>query len=142
MCSSEWHTPAAVTSRSTWPGARFGSGTSTSSGRDPIVRYCRARIPPSSTPGGRPTGSEREHRAMSTIDTTHLPAPTDDLDRAEHDLATHGICAVTGVLAGEQLRRAHDELYAAAAQDRVRGREQRFGLRARQPPPAPPARAR
>jgi len=79
---------------------------------------------------------------MSTIDTTHLPAPTDDLDRAEHDLAVHGICAVTGVLAGEQLRPAHDELYAAAAEDRARRRERRFGLRARQPPPAPPARAR
>ncbi|MFT3853220.1 MAG: phytanoyl-CoA dioxygenase family protein [Ilumatobacteraceae bacterium] len=66
---------------------------------------------------------------MTTIDsTTALPAPTDDLDRAEHDLATHGICAITGVLTGEQLRSAHDELYAAAAQDRARGREQKFGL--------------
>ncbi len=66
---------------------------------------------------------------MSTIDTsTSLPAPTDDLDRAEHDLAVHGICAVTGVLGGDQLRAAHDELYAAAAQDRSRGREQKFKL--------------
>ncbi len=63
---------------------------------------------------------------MSTLAT--LPAPTDDLDRAAHDLATDGICAVTGVLSGSLLQSAHDELYAAAAQDRVRGREQRFGL--------------
>jgi hypothetical protein len=27
-----------------------------------------------------------------------LPAPTDDLDRAEHDLRAHALCAVTGVL--------------------------------------------
>lgn len=66
---------------------------------------------------------------MTTIDsTTALPAPTDDLDRAEHDLATHGICAITGVLTDEQLRSAHDELYAAAAADRARGREQKFAL--------------
>jgi ectoine hydroxylase-related dioxygenase (phytanoyl-CoA dioxygenase family) len=64
----------------------------------------------------------------TTETTTRLPAPTTDLDRAEHDLATHGICAITGVLAGDELRAAHDELYAAAAQDRARGREQKFGL--------------
>jgi ectoine hydroxylase-related dioxygenase (phytanoyl-CoA dioxygenase family) len=66
---------------------------------------------------------------MTTIDTTmSLPAPTDDVERAEHDLATHGICAITGVLTGEVLRQAHDDLYAAAAQDRARGRERKFGL--------------
>ena len=64
---------------------------------------------------------------MST-DTATLPAPTDDLDRAEHDLAEHGICAVTGVLTGDVLATVRTDLYAAAAQDRARGRERKFGL--------------
>lgn len=55
--------------------------------------------------------------------TTTLPAPTADLDRAEHDLATHGICAVTDVLTADQLERARTAIYAAAADDRARGRE-------------------
>jgi ectoine hydroxylase-related dioxygenase (phytanoyl-CoA dioxygenase family) len=61
-------------------------------------------------------------------DTISLPAPTDDLDRAEHDLATHGICAVTDVLSGDQLATVQADLYHAAAQDRLRNREQKFGL--------------
>lgn len=64
---------------------------------------------------------------MST-DTAQLPAPTDDLERAEHDLAEHGICAVTDVLTGDVLDTVRHDLYAAAAQDRVRGRERKFGL--------------
>src|SRR6478735_12731982 len=129
-CSSEWHTPAAVTRSSTWPGPGSGCGTSTSSGRDPMVRYCRARIASSSTarPDRNGSGRRREHGGVSAIDTSiALPAPTDDLDRADHDLSVHGICAVTCVLSGEQLGSAHDELYAAAAQDRARGREHKFG---------------
>ena len=57
-----------------------------------------------------------------------LPAPTDDVERAEHDLATHGITAMTGVLAGDALDAVRRDLYAAAAQDRARGREQKFAL--------------
>ncbi len=57
-----------------------------------------------------------------------LPAPTDDVDRAEHDLREHGICAVTGVLSGPTLVRARRDLYDAAADDRERGREQKFAL--------------
>lgn len=57
-----------------------------------------------------------------------LPAATDDVARAEADLAEHGICAVTGVLAGEQLETARRELYAAASDDRARHREVKFGL--------------
>ncbi len=57
-----------------------------------------------------------------------LPAPTDDIERAEADLREHAICAVTGVLAGDQLRLVRDELYRAAEQDRIRQREQKFGL--------------
>ena len=74
-------------------------------------------------------GAVREHSGVSTMQTTAaLPAPTDDVERAEHDLSVHGICAVTDVLTGDVLRQAHDGLYAAAAQDRARGREQKFGL--------------
>jgi len=57
-----------------------------------------------------------------------LPDPTDDLERAEHDLREHGICALTGVLSGDVLHSVRSDLYAAAAQDRARNREQKFGL--------------
>jgi ectoine hydroxylase-related dioxygenase (phytanoyl-CoA dioxygenase family) len=57
-----------------------------------------------------------------------LPSPTDDLDRAEHDLHTHGICAVTGALDESTLTTVRTDLYAAAAHDRARGREQKFVL--------------
>jgi len=63
-----------------------------------------------------------------SITQERLPAPTDDLDRAEHDLREHGICAVTGVLEGETLATVRTQLYDAAAQDRARGRERRFAL--------------
>jgi ectoine hydroxylase-related dioxygenase (phytanoyl-CoA dioxygenase family) len=63
-----------------------------------------------------------------SVKTSALPAPTDDLDRAEHDLRTDGICAVTGVLENAQLTAARADLYAAAAHDRARGREQKFAL--------------
>jgi len=62
------------------------------------------------------------------MDADCLPVPTDDLERAEHDLSEHGICAVTGVLTGETLATVQAQLYDAAAQDRARGRERRFGL--------------
>ena len=55
-----------------------------------------------------------------SITQERLPAPTDDLDRAEHDLREHGICAVTGVLEGETLATVRTQLYDAAAQDRDR----------------------
>ncbi|MFV0307102.1 MAG: phytanoyl-CoA dioxygenase family protein [Desertimonas sp.] len=60
--------------------------------------------------------------------TATLPAPTDDLDRAEADLATHGICAVTGVLSDDVLATVQHELYGAAAADRARSREVKFAL--------------
>jgi ectoine hydroxylase-related dioxygenase (phytanoyl-CoA dioxygenase family) len=65
---------------------------------------------------------------MTSINTAALPSPTDDIDRAAHDLHEHGICAVTGVLRGLELEAARHDLYAAAAQDRARGREQKFAL--------------
>lgn len=57
-----------------------------------------------------------------------LPAATDDVERAHHDLAEHGICAITGVLPDEQLRAVRTALYDAAASDRSRQREAKFGL--------------
>lgn len=53
-----------------------------------------------------------------------LPAPTDDLDRAEHDLRTDGICAITNVLDGPTVAAARADLYRAADDDRRRGTEQ------------------
>src|SRR5690625_5361259 len=50
--SSEWHTPAAVTRSRTCPGPGSGVSTSTTSGADPIARYCSAFIVPPH--GGRP----------------------------------------------------------------------------------------
>ena len=60
---------------------------------------------------------------------THaLPAITNDLEQAERDLREHGLCLVAGVLDDDTIARVHDELYAAAASDRARGRERKFGL--------------
>jgi hypothetical protein len=61
-------------------------------------------------------------------DSRLLPLPTDDIERAEHDLATVGICALTDVLSGHALAAVRDQLYRAADDDRHRGREQKFGL--------------
>jgi ectoine hydroxylase-related dioxygenase (phytanoyl-CoA dioxygenase family) len=63
-----------------------------------------------------------------TTSVSGLPSPTDDIDRAERDLREHGICAVAGVLTRAVLEEARRELYAAAAQDRQRNREQKFVL--------------
>jgi ectoine hydroxylase-related dioxygenase (phytanoyl-CoA dioxygenase family) len=57
-----------------------------------------------------------------------LPAPTDDLDRAERDLSERGICAVLGALDDLTLVRARADLYAAAEHDDARGRRRRFRL--------------
>lgn len=60
--------------------------------------------------------------------TDRLPAATDDVERARHDLAEHGICAITGVLPDEQLTATRTALYDAAASDRSRQREAKFAL--------------
>lgn len=62
---------------------------------------------------------------MSDIDVRPLPEATDDFDRAEHDLRSHGICALVGVLDDVTLSRVRTDLYTAADDDRTRGREQR-----------------
>jgi len=54
--------------------------------------------------------------------TAALPAPTTDLDRAEHDLATHGLCAVTDALGAELLADVGTALRVAADDDRRRHR--------------------
>ena len=83
-------------------------------------------------PAGSRSGPVRrrcQESQMSETRTNTLPAPTNDLDRAEHDLRTEGICAVTGVLDDVALQRVRTEFFAAAADDRVRGSEVRgFGL--------------
>ncbi len=50
--------------------------------------------------------------------TATLPAPTADLDRAEHDLATDGICAVADALGSELLTDVRTALRTAADHDR------------------------
>jgi len=73
------------------------------------------------------TASSTNHRSGRSA-AARLPAPTDDVERAERDLAEHGICAVTGALPSDELAQVRGSLYAAAADDRARGREQKFGL--------------
>jgi ectoine hydroxylase-related dioxygenase (phytanoyl-CoA dioxygenase family) len=60
---------------------------------------------------------------------TVLPPITSDLERAERDIAEHGLCLVANVLTAAQLERARTALYRAAADDIAQGREQpHFGL--------------
>ena len=57
-----------------------------------------------------------------------VPAPTRDLAQGLRNIADHGLTIVPDVLTGDSLQRARDALYRAAASDRARGREQKFGL--------------
>jgi ectoine hydroxylase-related dioxygenase (phytanoyl-CoA dioxygenase family) len=57
-----------------------------------------------------------------------VPPPTRDLDRGLANIADYGLTIVPGVLTGDVLKRARDALYGAAASDRDRAREQKFGL--------------
>src|SRR5260221_394237 len=57
-----------------------------------------------------------------------VPKLTRDLGQARKDIKEHGLCLVEAALAGPALRAAHDALYRAAAEDRARNREQKFGL--------------
>lgn len=54
--------------------------------------------------------------------TASLPAPTRDPARARVDLGEHGLCVMPEVLDANTLARVRDALYAAAADDRARGR--------------------
>ncbi len=57
-----------------------------------------------------------------------LPAPTRDLAQAKKDIKEYGLCLLEGVLADSKLAAAHEALYRAAAEDRARNWEQKFGL--------------
>lgn len=58
-----------------------------------------------------------------------LPAPTTDLDRAEHDLSEHAICAVEGVLDEAALATARHAMTASLEDDRSPSSEtDRFAL--------------
>ena len=65
---------------------------------------------------------------MSLAPTLAVPPPTRDLDQGLRNIAEYGLTIVPGVLTGDALKRARDALYAAAASDRARAREQKFGL--------------
>ncbi len=58
-----------------------------------------------------------------------FPAPTRDLEQAQRNLRTHGVCVMPDMLGAAQLARAKDAIYRAADDDRVRQRQQHgFGL--------------
>ena len=57
-----------------------------------------------------------------------LPPPARSVEEGLAQIGEHGLCVMTGVLSGATLARAREALYAAAADDRARGREQKFSL--------------
>ena len=57
-----------------------------------------------------------------------IPPPTRDLAQGLANIAEHGLTIVPEVLTGDTLAQTRDALYRAAASDRARGREQKFGL--------------
>ena len=57
-----------------------------------------------------------------------LPPPAGSVAQGLADIREHGLCVMTGVLSGATLERARTALYAAAADDRARGRERKFSL--------------
>ena len=57
-----------------------------------------------------------------------LPEPTRDIRQAANDIEAFGFCIVPDVLPAQRLARVRDALYRAAAEDRARGREQKFRL--------------
>lgn len=57
-----------------------------------------------------------------------IPAPTRDLAQGLRNIAEYGLTIVPDVLTGTTLTATRDALYRAAASDRSRGREQKFGL--------------
>jgi hypothetical protein len=57
-----------------------------------------------------------------------LPPPTRDIETGLRDIGEFGLCIIPDVLSGEALQRTREALYRAADADRLRGREQKFGL--------------
>ncbi len=65
-------------------------------------------------------------KGISTVTHMRLPAVTDDLERAAHDLREHGLCLVSGVLGDDEVAEVRHRLYAAADDDRASGAAQAF----------------
>lgn len=63
---------------------------------------------------------------LTTVTHMTLPAVTNDLERAAHDLAEHGLCLVGGVLGADELAEVRRRLYAAADDDLASGARQPF----------------
>lgn len=57
-----------------------------------------------------------------------LPPHAHSVEEALAHIGEFGVCIMPGALDGATLKRARDALYAAAADDRARGREQKFSL--------------
>ncbi len=57
-----------------------------------------------------------------------VPAPTRNFAQGLRNIAEYGLTIVPDVLVGDGLERARDALYRAAESDRLRSREQKFGL--------------
>jgi ectoine hydroxylase-related dioxygenase (phytanoyl-CoA dioxygenase family) len=60
--------------------------------------------------------------------TSALPPPAGDIDEGLAQIRDFGLCIMPGVLGGAALDGAREALYRAAAADRDRAREQKFGL--------------
>ena len=74
-------------------------------------------------------GDKRATNNTAKVDRAKaLPKPTQDLDQALKDIAEFGLCIIENALTPGQLDRARTAFYHAAAEDRLRGRESKFGL--------------
>jgi ectoine hydroxylase-related dioxygenase (phytanoyl-CoA dioxygenase family) len=65
---------------------------------------------------------------MTRPATQALPPYARDAEEGLAHIREFGLCVIPGVLEGGTLERARTALYRAAAEDRARGREQKFGL--------------
>ena len=64
---------------------------------------------------------------MSAVELS-VPPPAGSVEEGLEHIRDYGVCIIPDVLQGESLDRARTALYRAAAEDRARGREQKFGL--------------
>jgi ectoine hydroxylase-related dioxygenase (phytanoyl-CoA dioxygenase family) len=64
---------------------------------------------------------------MSAVALT-VPPPAGGVEEGLAHIRDYGVCIIPGILQGEALDRTRAALYRAAAEDRTRGREQKFGL--------------
>jgi ectoine hydroxylase-related dioxygenase (phytanoyl-CoA dioxygenase family) len=68
------------------------------------------------------------HVQVAPVASPVVPAPTRNLQQGLANIAEYGLTIVPEVLGGDVLKRTREALYRAAASDRARGREQKFGL--------------